>query len=44
MRSTGFETIDYIIFGAYALLILSLGLYFSRSKKGEHKTSQDYFL
>ena len=36
-----FATIDYIIFGAYAVLILGTGLWVSR--KGE-KTSEDYFL
>lgn len=36
-----FATIDYIIFAAYAALILGIGLWVSR--KGE-KTSEDYFL
>ncbi len=39
-----FSTIDYIIFGAYALLIIGVGLYVSRTKKGEEKTAEDYFL
>jgi SSS family solute:Na+ symporter len=39
-----FHTIDYIIFIAYALLILSVGLWVSRSKKGEKKSAEDYFL
>lgn len=41
---TSFHTIDYIIFIAYALLILSVGLWVSRSKKGEKKSAEDYFL
>lgn len=36
-----FATIDYVIFAAYAALILGIGLWVSR--KGE-KTSEDYFL
>ena len=36
-----FATIDYLIFAAYAVLILGIGLWVSR--KGE-KTSEDYFL
>jgi len=41
---TGFHTIDYIIFAAYGLLILSVGLWVSRGKKGETKSAEDYFL
>lgn len=41
---TSFHTIDYIIFIAYALLILTVGLWVSRSKKGEKKSAEDYFL
>ncbi len=36
--------IDFIVFAAYAVLIVSLGLYMSRTKKGTEKTAQDYFL
>jgi solute:Na+ symporter, SSS family len=36
-----FSTLDYVIFAAYAVLILGIGLWVSR--KGE-KTSEDYFL
>ncbi len=39
-----FNTLDYIIFLAYACLILFVGLYASRTKKGETKNTQDYFL
>jgi solute:Na+ symporter, SSS family len=39
-----FHTIDYIIFAAYGLLILSVGLWVSRTKKGEKKSAEDYFL
>ncbi len=39
-----FATIDWVIFFAYALVIVGLGLWVSRTKKGQQKTSQDYFL
>lgn len=42
--NTGFSTLDYIIFVAYCLLIVFIGLYVSRDKKGHKKTAQDYFL
>lgn len=44
MSNSGFLTIDYIIVGIYMVLLISLGLYFSRTKKGEQKTANDYFL
>lgn len=42
--NTGFETLDYVIFIAYAILILFIGLWMSRDKKGHQKNAQDYFL
>jgi len=39
-----FHTLDYVIFAAYGLLILSVGLWVSRTKKGEKKSAEDYFL
>ncbi len=39
-----FHTLDYIVFAAYAILILSVGLWVSRTKKGQKKTTEDYFL
>jgi SSS family solute:Na+ symporter len=41
---SGFLPIDYIVFAAYGILIIFVGLWISRSKKGVQKTSQDYFL
>jgi SSS family solute:Na+ symporter len=35
---------DYIVFFLYVIFIVALGLWISRTKKGEEKTSQDYFL
>ncbi|MBT3244968.1 MAG: sodium/solute symporter [Bacteroidetes bacterium] len=40
----GFSNLDYIVFIAYCLLIIFIGLYVSRNKKGEKKTAKDYFL
>ena len=37
-------TIDYIVFAAYCVLIVGLGLYMSRTKAGTEKTAEDYFL
>jgi len=39
-----FELLDYIIFVAYAILILGVGLWVSRDKKGHQKNAEDYFL
>ena len=39
-----FSTIDITIFALYAVLILSIGLFVSRQKKGETKSAEDYFL
>lgn len=39
-----FTAIDFLIFGAYAAIIISVGLYMSRTKKGKEKTAEDYFL
>ena len=40
----GFSPLDYIIFAAYVLLIIGVGLWVSRKKDNREKTSQDYFL
>ncbi len=42
--TTHFEFWDYIIFIAYAVLILGVGLWVSRDKKGHEKNAEDYFL
>ena len=42
--SGSFELIDYLIFGLYAVTILSIGLWVSRDKKGKQKNAEDYFL
>jgi SSS family solute:Na+ symporter len=42
--SANFEFWDYFIFIAYAVLILGVGLWVSRDKKGHQKNAEDYFL
>lgn len=44
MNNTGFSTLDYAVFIAYGLIIVFIGLWVSRKKKGKEKTAQDYFL
>jgi SSS family solute:Na+ symporter len=39
-----FATIDWIVFIGYVVIIVFVGLWVSRKKKGEQRTSQDYFL
>ncbi|CAN5257674.1 sodium/sugar symporter [soil metagenome] len=42
--TTTFEFLDYLIFISYAVLILGVGLWMSREKKGHQKNAEDYFL
>ena len=42
--NTSIETSDYGIFAIYAVVILGVGLWVSRNKKGETKSTEDYFL
>ena len=44
MNSSGFETIDFIIFGIYIVVLVALGLFLSRDKDGKGKSASDYFL
>lgn len=39
-----FSTLDLSVFIGYCCLIVGMGLYVSREKKGKKKTSSDYFL
>ena len=39
-----FHTIDIVIFAAYLLLIVGLGIWISHRKKNKDKTAEDYFL
>src|SRR5665647_751604 len=40
----GFALLDWIVFLGYASIIVFTGLWVSRTKKGEQKTTSDYFL
>ena len=42
--ASGFHSWDYAVFVAYAALILGVGLWVSRDKKGHQKNAEDYFL
>lgn len=44
LKNNGFELADYLVFAAYIILLVGLGLFLSRGKKGEEKSSSDYFL
>ena len=39
-----FHTLDYLVFISYAVIILGVGLWVSRDKKGHQKNAEDYFL
>jgi SSS family solute:Na+ symporter len=39
-----FAILDYVIFIAYGIVIVSIGLWFSRTKKGHERSAEDYFL
>ncbi|MBN6359964.1 MULTISPECIES: sodium/sugar symporter [Providencia] len=40
----GLSTLDYVIFITYAIVIIGIGLWVSRTKNGQTKTTEDYFL
>ncbi|MDG2371388.1 MAG: sodium/sugar symporter [Flavobacteriaceae bacterium] len=42
--NTNFEILDYIVFALYGVIILGVGLWVSRDKKGKTKSAEDYFL
>ncbi len=44
LQNNGFEMIDYIVFAAYIVILVGMGIFLSRGKKGEEKSSSDYFL
>ena len=43
-QGVNFSGIDYIIFIAYMLILVLMGLWVSRTRKGKEKNSDDYFL
>lgn len=44
IAASGFEMVDLIIVLAYLAILIFLGLLLGRSKKGEQKSANDYFL
>jgi solute:Na+ symporter, SSS family len=42
--SVNFSTLDYIIFFSYLAILVAVGLWVSRTKKGQQKSSEEYFL
>ena len=44
IAASGFEMVDLIIVLAYLAILIFLGLFLGRSKKGEQKSANDYFL
>ena len=44
LKNNGFETVDYIVVFVYIVILVGLGIFLSRGKKGQEKSSNDYFL
>ncbi len=44
LKNNGFSAIDYGVVVVYLIILVSLGMFLSRGKKGEEKSSKDYFL
>ena len=44
LKNNGFATADYLVFIAYIVILVGMGIFLSRGKKGEEKSSTDYFL
>ena len=44
LSNNGFAPADYLVFIIYIIILVGMGLFLSRSKKGEEKSSTDYFL
>ena len=44
VSQSGFHTVDFVILLAYLILLVSLGLFLGRTKKGTQKSASDYFL
>ena len=42
--ASGFKTIDLLILVIYLVVLVGLGLFLGRTKKGEEKSANDYFL
>ena len=44
LSNNGFATADYLVFVFYIIILVAMGIFLSRGKKGEEKSSTDYFL
>lgn len=44
LSHNGFATSDYLVFVFYIIILVGMGIFLSRGKKGEEKSSTDYFL
>jgi len=44
IAASGFKTVDLVIVLAYLAVLISLGLFLGRNKKGKEKSASDYFL
>ena len=44
LSNNGFATADYLVFVVYIIILVGMGIFLSRNKKGEEKSSADYFL
>ena len=44
LAASGFKTVDFIIVIVYLALLIFLGIFLGRTKKGEQKSANDYFL
>ncbi|HRX98447.1 MAG TPA: sodium/solute symporter, partial [Bacteroidales bacterium] len=44
MNTNNFSLFDYLIFIAYGIVIVGIGLWVSRTKKGHQRNAEDYFL
>ncbi len=44
LSNSGFQPIDFVILIIYLIVLVGLGLFLSRSKDGQEKSANDYFL
>ena len=44
IAASGFKTVDLIVVLIYLVVLVSLGLFLGRTKKGTEKSANDYFL
>ena len=44
LSNNGFAVADYLVFIIYIIILVGMGIFLSRGKKGEEKSSSDYFL